>query len=236
MSLLHVYFVNRKQQAFRRLLDQGSSQGSKGHTSSSGGKSWSRLSPLSSTQLDVNARDWLGRTVLHLAASATDASASEYVRMLLAHPSININIQDRESHWTALHRALYHGNLATTILLLRRPDIDTDLKDFEGYRALDLYNSTVEGTKPEVMSPSGKVDERLDLFTWGSNRNATLGLGDADDRTFPDQVLISRPDTSFIDSVDSRFNPVRVCEIAMSKLHTGSYFCNSYQRMDLTFS
>ena len=63
---------------------------------------------------EVNARDWLGRTVLHLACSALDPAATEYVRMLLAHPGINANLQDMESHWTPLHRALYSGNLSAT--------------------------------------------------------------------------------------------------------------------------
>jgi inhibitor of Bruton tyrosine kinase len=52
-----------------------------------------------------------------------------------------------------------------SILLLQRPDIDTSLKDYEGYTAFDLYNSTVEGTKPTT-SPDGLYD----LFTWGANR------------------------------------------------------------------
>lgn len=58
---------------------------------------------------DVNARDWLGRTVLHLAC--VEPSSLEYVRLLLAHPATNANLQDAESHWTALHRALFHGNI-----------------------------------------------------------------------------------------------------------------------------
>lgn len=135
--------------------------------------------------------------------------------MLLAHPSINPNLQDYESHWTALHRALYGGNISTALLLLQRADVDCNLKDLEGYRAFDLYNSTVHGTKPEL-------GPRLDLFTWGANRNAALGLGDGDDRAYPDQVAIERiPKVSEQDSLDIRFEPVRVNQVVMSKLHTG---------------
>lgn len=50
-----------------------------------------------------------------------------------------------------------------SVLLLQRSDTDTYLKDFEGYTAFDLYNSTVEGTKPNLK-------DALDLFTWGANR------------------------------------------------------------------
>jgi hypothetical protein len=53
-----------------------------------------------------------------------------------------------------------------SILLLQRGDIDTSLKDSEGYRAFDLYNTTVEDTMPNKReTPRG-----LELYTWGSNR------------------------------------------------------------------
>lgn len=133
--------------------------------------------------------------------------------MLLAHSQINVNLQDYESHWTALHHALYHGNLATALLLLQRTDLELDLKDSEGYRAFDLYNSTVEHTKPEEGSGV--------LYTWGANRNASLGLGDPDDRQFPDHVILDHPATSTSDSLDSRFRPVYVDRVVMAKLHTG---------------
>jgi len=89
MTSLHAYFHNRDQAAFQRQL---------------------AAAPL---QIDVNARDWLGRTVLHLACAASARAATEYVRMLLAHPGIDVNMQDTESHWAALHRALYNGNIGT---------------------------------------------------------------------------------------------------------------------------
>ncbi|TDL26497.1 hypothetical protein BD410DRAFT_522344 [Rickenella mellea] len=215
MTSLHAYYLLRNQQAFQRLLESSirahSSSGSssaysnnntssgsakEGTLSTSGGRSWSRPSPLSTGSTgggggggggvcDVNAKDWLGRTVLHLAVSSTDAASLSYVRLLLLHPRIDINILDAESHWSALHRALYVGNLPACLLLLQRPEIDTSLKDLEGYTAYDLYNSTVEGTKPKPCD--GGVGE---LFTWGTNRNATLGTGDSSDRTYPDQIAI----------------------------------------------
>ena len=67
---------------------------------------------MSAMVCDVNARDWLGRTVLHLACASIEPSSLEYLRLLLAHPAVNVNLQDTESHWTALHRALFHGNIA----------------------------------------------------------------------------------------------------------------------------
>ena len=93
MTSLHAYFHNRDQAAFQRQL---------------------AAAPL---QIDVNARDWIGRTVLHLACATSSRAATEYVRMLLAHPGIDVNLQDVESHWTALHRALYNGNIAAACVL-----------------------------------------------------------------------------------------------------------------------
>ncbi|KAH7891012.1 hypothetical protein F5I97DRAFT_1964416 [Phlebopus sp. FC_14] len=215
MTLLHVYFALRNQHAFQRLLERDRSAHS-GAPSTSAGRSWQRGGSLASA-LEVNAFDDLGRTVLHLACTSTEPASLEYVRMLLAHPTINVNFKDKESHWTALHRAIYAGNIEAAILLLKRADIDTAIKDIEGYTAFDLYNSTVRGAKP---SPQNEV--LADLFTWGANRNAALGLGDANDRVHPDQVVLLRKDAPVPTSrtLQERFGLVRVREVHMSKLHT----------------
>lgn len=91
MTSLHAYFHNRDQVAFQRHL----------------------------SLTDVNARDWLGRTVLHLACAASARAAIEYVRILLAHPAVDVNLQDVESHWTGLHRALYNGNISAAYVAFR---------------------------------------------------------------------------------------------------------------------
>ena len=52
------------------------------------------------------------------------------------------------------------------LLFLQRTDVDTSLKDLEGYTAFDLYNSTVNDTRPDAN------DLRAELFTWGTNRYA----------------------------------------------------------------
>lgn len=54
-------------------------------------------------------------------------------------------------------------------------------------------------------------------------RNAALGLGDGDDRAFPEQVMIQRNSHDIMishSSLDKRFNPIGVRAIAMSRLHT----------------
>lgn len=181
MTLLHDHFHLRNQQAFQRLLDSSVDRGHSTSGLSSGGKSWTRASILTfGITFDVNACDLLGRTVLHLACASLDGL--EYVRLLLRHPAINVNLADTESHWTPLHRALYNANIPTayveliyifhqttahshrSLLLLQRSDTDRTLQDLEGYTAFDLYNSTLHGTKPSVDAPYAE------LYTWGANR------------------------------------------------------------------
>ncbi|KAF7431199.1 hypothetical protein PC9H_006920 [Pleurotus ostreatus] len=218
MTQLHAYYHLRNQQAFQRLIDASSdsTKASQGALSSSGGRSWSKPSPLAAAPVcDVNARDWLGMTVLHHVCANTDHSDLPYLRALLAHPAINVNICDLESHWTPLHRALYNGNLTAALFLLRRQDIDVHVKDFEGYTAFDVYNSTVEYTKPLFDAP------RAELYTWGTNRNATLGQGDSNDRASPDQAVIHPKDAVSVElPLETRFAPIHVRQIGMSRLHT----------------
>ncbi|KAJ6502123.1 hypothetical protein C8R45DRAFT_1190437 [Mycena sanguinolenta] len=210
MTLLHAHFHLRNLQAFQRLLDSGNDRGTHTAVSGSAGKSWKGTSALKSVMAcDVNALDWLGRTPLHLASATPDAV--EYVRALLKHPSINVNLQDVESHSTALHRALYNGNLAAALLLLQRSDIDISLKDFEGHTPFDLYNTTVSGTAPTQVL-------HAELYTWGANRNAALGLVDSGDRTYPDQVSIPKEGPE--PNSTARFSPLLARQIQMSKLHT----------------
>ncbi|KAK0490541.1 hypothetical protein IW261DRAFT_1387898 [Armillaria novae-zelandiae] len=226
MTLLHVHFSLRNQQAFQRLLDANSDRTASTSTSSSGGKPWSKGGTVGmAIAAEINGRDRLGRTVLHLACSSLDTL--EYVRLLLRHPAVNVNVRDLESHWTPLHRALFHGNLGAALLLLQRSDIDISLKDFEGYTAFELYNSTVEGTKPSVCASGAE------LYMWGANRNATLGLGDGDDRTYPDQVVIPRRELSDSSNIYARFFPLQVRQVRTSKLHTVIVTCEKRANLRL---
>jgi ankyrin repeat protein len=59
-------------------------------------------------------RDVLGRTVLHVAVSC--GCATSVVSMLASHS--DLNIQDLESGWTSLHRALFYGQLTPARLLI----------------------------------------------------------------------------------------------------------------------
>jgi alpha-tubulin suppressor-like RCC1 family protein len=108
--------------------------------------------------------------------------------------------------------------LSNRVLLLQRSDTDMFLKDYEGYTPFDLYNSTVNGTNPPTVITGRPM---ADLYTWGSNRNATLGLGDSDDRSMPEQVVIRCPERQRTTSnLYESLKTVSVADIAMSKLHT----------------
>jgi inhibitor of Bruton tyrosine kinase len=100
---LHVYYILRDQQAFQKLLEVSKQSLS---------RTPHRKPHSTASLVDVNARDEFGRTVLHLSCSDPSPTSLEYVKLLLTHPCINLNLQDEESHWTALHRAGYVGNIA----------------------------------------------------------------------------------------------------------------------------
>lgn len=164
-AALHDAFALQAKKQFRALLARtggstafaSSSSSSYPGGPSSGPRSWSNGNHLSQhmssssskeDRIDINARDGLGRTILHIVAYSLEPHALDYLRLILdTHPKsgININLQDVESGWTALHRALWVGNLAAARMLLAEDKIDASVKDFEGLTCWDLYNSTVEG-------------------------------------------------------------------------------------------
>ncbi|ROW03560.1 hypothetical protein VSDG_01409 [Cytospora chrysosperma] len=181
---------------------------------------------------EVNSRDHVGLTILLRAASSTSENAVAFVEILLDHPAIDIYVQDPESGWNALHRALYVGNISIARLLLDKERRDlTGLtlgapvakvgrliktKDHEGNSPFDLYNSTIgerelkglehiensddesEGEEIAISQTvaSSRIPVELDgteVFAFGSNKNMSLGLGDEDDRQFPERVYLERP-------------------------------------------
>ncbi|KAG2178097.1 hypothetical protein INT43_003350 [Umbelopsis isabellina] len=163
--------------------------------------------------VNINKRSILGRTALHLAASW---NRMDILQLLVDCPHTNVNIRDRENGWTALHRALYAGHIESALILSSQEDIDIFIKDFEGNTALDLYNSTIEGTSPSprtienikrdnhdgdafhgLKSSFWSLEEShsstgaTDIFTWGYNTNFVLGHRDSENRTRPDRVHLN---------------------------------------------
>ncbi|RDA90396.1 hypothetical protein CP533_5650 [Ophiocordyceps camponoti-saundersi (nom. inval.)] len=110
---------------------------------------------------EVNSRDYVGLTLLLRAASSTDTRAIQFVQTLAEHPSIDLYVQDPESGWNALHRALYSGNISIARLLLaaeRSAPVNCaphslvkvgqlfKMKDHEGNSPFDLYNLMMSTT------------------------------------------------------------------------------------------
>lgn len=220
LDCYHVRDLARFRSTLKGTLERGGGASSYSRSPGFGGHSWGsggqgqHAGPAPPSE--VNRRDHLGRTVLHLVCSSQEPSSIDYLHALLSHPSVNINLQDFESGWTPLHRALYLGNLLPALILLRRQDVDISIKDSDGFTAFDLYNSTVEGTNPAYDPVVGASE----LFTWGANSNYTLGLGDGDDRALPDRVTFRRPEGELPKSAGARFERIRVRDICMSKMHT----------------
>lgn len=104
---------------------------------------------------------------------------------------------------------------------MERNDIDLTIQDAEGNTAIDLYNSTVNYTKPSVVDTRPHVVGKshtppTELFTWGANRNATLGLGDGNDRVHPEHVQLyptykGKSSSQLLSSI---------VQVKMSRLHT----------------
>ena len=150
--------------------------------------------------------------------------ALEYLEPLLQCPTVNVNLQDRENGYTALHRAAYAGNLVAARRLLQHPDVETGIRDLEGLTAFDLLNSTLLGTNPADALEGTPADDapRRELVTWGANRNFVLGLQGDSDRTFPERVPLERSAAPTARSVsEEAFAPLRVTKIVMEKLHSG---------------
>lgn len=62
---------------------------------------------------EVNKKDHLGRTVLHLAVMEVAEWALEWVEVLLTVPGLAVNAVDTESSWTALHRCASFLSIST---------------------------------------------------------------------------------------------------------------------------
>ena len=95
------------------------------------------------------------------------------------------------------------------------------IRDSEGNTAIDLYNSTVNNTKPSAVCTRPHVvgtrrTAITELYTWGANRNATLGLGDGNDRVHPEHVQLYPA----VKTKTSSQLPSTIVQVEMSKLHT----------------
>jgi hypothetical protein len=118
---------------------------------------------------------------------------------------------------SALHRALYNGRIACAQYIIANRGRETiKVKDWESNSPFDVLNSTLNGTNPPPLYDSKGGS---DLFTFGSNKNNTLGFGDRDNRSHPEKVQVIRPAWKE-ESALSMFRPTRIRDVQMAKMHT----------------
>ena len=168
-------------------------------------------------KLSINKLDIAGRTILHIAASEGKVN---FVQALVDCPAVDVGIQDLESGWTALHRALYYGNIACAQVIIASRGRETiKAKDKEGFSPFDVLNSTVIGTNPPAFEPATGCSE---VYMFGSNRNNNLGFQDGNDKALPSRIHIARTnkkqanETRFLkDSFSLQYK-----DVVISRFHT----------------
>ena len=135
----------------------------------------------------VNAKDIWGNCIIH---ALVDLQDYNLLKEFLESFNCNCNVQDEESGYTPLHRALFNGFLTGAVLLEQR-GINLEIRDNEGMSAFDLLNSTLPVIQEKEESPnSSRIfdDESVNsmqeyvpnnlswsVWSWGSNSNYLLG-------------------------------------------------------------
>ncbi|CAL1542688.1 unnamed protein product [Lymnaea stagnalis] len=122
--------------------------------------------------------DVFGRSALHVAASC---GKTEIVEWLLEEKKVDLTPRDSESGYTALHRALFYGQLSCARLLVQY-NCDLQVRDVEGLSPLDI----VMLDRPPHVTYSLK--EPNEVYTWGENHNSTLGHSSPHKRITPEAV------------------------------------------------
>lgn len=118
-----------------------------------------KLANVTLSRADMNWKDSHGVTLLHHIASSTSENASKFAIALLQLPVLDLYVQDEESGWTALHRALYFGNITIARALMDRDIRDAyehssigishgaggliKIKDREGNSPFDVYGASI---------------------------------------------------------------------------------------------
>ena len=181
------------------------------------GSSWNTQGPLprnttpksltnvTLSRADVNWRESHGVTLLHHIASSTNENALDFAMTLLKLPLLDLYVQDDESGWTALHRALYFGNITIARALMDRDIRDAiehssmgashaaggliKIKDREGNSPFDVYGATI--TSRNIRQDSG-----VPLLTGSQDDDdgeMAQGIsGDANDDDGPSRVVAPR--------------------------------------------
>ena len=130
------------------------------------------------TRADINSKDYAGLTILHRCAASNAPNATSYAMSLIEHPLIDLDVRDLENGWTALHRALYFGNIRVAHAIISRDARDRTghdgsaaakmcasmikIPDFEGNCPFDIYNATIARRSLEPQYPSSLSDSDVE--------------------------------------------------------------------------
>lgn len=215
--------------------------------------------------LDIYAQDWeSGWTALHRALYAGNATIAQALMARdmrdvtdfsklghASHPSGSlIKIKDREGYspFDVYGATIRSRDIKQTISSTGLTDSllpGLAVSDAASNAASNFGEDDDEPLTRSALEP--RTDFSADeVFTFGSNKNLNLGLGDQDDRQFPERVTLQRPEhllrrfhheyqedmerLGLWDTLDhgvsndlptlTRNKPIKIQNVVMSKLHT----------------
>ncbi|CAL8469414.1 g8955 [Coccomyxa elongata] len=137
-------------------------------------------------------------TALHIAIWRNDLRIVE--RLLAANASPDI--QDTESGWTSLHRALYLGHLSAAALLLDAGAL-LSIQDYKGRTPLDVLSTSL---KAQLLG--GTTSE---VYSWGNGANYQLGT-EAEGLQLTPNRLDSLHGTPIVALAAAKFHSAAVAE------------------------
>uniref|UniRef100_A0A182PG48 BTB domain-containing protein n=1 Tax=Anopheles epiroticus TaxID=199890 RepID=A0A182PG48_9DIPT len=128
--------------------------------------------------------DEYGRSALHMAASVGRSAIVEW----LINQGASVTQRDLESGHTALHRAMYYGNVGAAVVLVKH-GAALDAPDEDFVNPIQLCSNVSE-------QRDNKDGERValgpELMIWGQNKNYNLGIGNAQDKGNPESMEFFR--------------------------------------------
>ncbi|GBG63269.1 hypothetical protein CBR_g37355 [Chara braunii] len=150
---------------------------------------------------NVNARNGLGVTALHLAVWRNHVPIIRHLLGAGADP----NIRDGESGWSSLHRALHFGHLAAAGVLIA-VGASLMVEDSKGRTPLDLLSVPFRDSSLAAGTSSDSLV--TEVYSWGSGLNYQLGTGTTGIQHVPARV----------DSLQG----LRVSNVAAAKFHSAA--------------